>query len=322
MNTILIIIGFSAAMLFVLSFFSGITWPVRIRILVSALLGIIIIGVLAWPLVKPVDQVDVINIKSVPKIIITLAITFVTTLLSYLLTFPQGSRIAIITVPFGLSVWAVKTANIGDNFGSIDTSAGRIDFYNSLIAEPILWLLIISSGFLAVYLCSLFHQQKKENKTEIKQNRETLNAITRFILGIAASIAIAYFLITILAQDVTMRDNEIGWIMAQPGNGQIAFAAFSAFACASFVTKKYFSIHYAASVIASVLLSIAGIFFYTRNVDIEYLTQNWPSVFFKNQFGTILPIQMVTFGTLGAIAGFWMVNCYQHWQKSEHHKMD
>jgi hypothetical protein len=47
------------------------------------------------------------------------------------------------------------------------------------------------------------------------------------------------------------------------------------------------------------------------------LVQNWPAAFFPNSVISILPIQMVAFGTLGSVAGYWMAIRYEYWRKHE-----
>lgn len=321
MNTFLIIAGFSGAVLVVLSFFSSITWSVRLRILAGILTGVVLMGILAWPVVKPSDSTGVVTIPGFPKMLLVLSIAFGVGLLSYFVTWPQGRQIGIIAVPFGLSVWAVKTANIADVFRTFETAQQRLSFYKSLLVEPVFWLVIIAAGFAGVYLAHSFSNKKTGQEKDIKSQSKSFNLL-HLLVGIFGSVIIAFLLVTILAQDVKMQDKELGWLIAQPSSGQIAFAVFAAFACAGFIVKRFFSLSYISPVIAAALLSICGILIFGRAGIVEYLTGNWPAVFFVNPLGSILPIQMVAFGTVGAIAGYWLVSSYEIWKKSEHYKMD
>jgi len=51
--------------------------------------------------------------------------------------------------------------------------------------------------------------------------------------------------------------------------------------------------------------------------EVPYLVQNWPAAFFSNSVVSILPVQMVAFGTLGSVAGYWMAIRFEFWRKHE-----
>jgi len=52
-------------------------------------------------------------------------------------------------------------------------------------------------------------------------------------------------------------------------------------------------------------------------VNVQYMAHQWPAVFFSNAAASVLPSQMVAFGTLGSVAGYWMAARYDHWRKYE-----
>jgi hypothetical protein len=57
--------------------------------------------------------------------------------------------------------------------------------------------------------------------------------------------------------------------------------------------------------------------FYGKYEVLEYFVQRWPAMFFSNSVLAVLPIQIVTFGTLGAIAGYWIAVRYEDWHSHE-----
>jgi hypothetical protein len=54
---------------------------------------------------------------------------------------------------------------------------------------------------------------------------------------------------------------------------------------------------------------------YVKGDALEHMTRSWPVLFFSKAVLSVLPIQMVAFGTLGAIWGYWMAVQYAHWRK-------
>jgi hypothetical protein len=97
--------------------------------------------------------------------------------------------------------------------------------------------------------------------------------------------------------------------------GQLGFAVLMSFGIAAFAVRKLLGVGYIWPIIASVFVTAFAISSYTMNV--HYLAQQWPAVFFSNAAASVLPSQMVAFGTLGSVAGFWMAARYDFWRKYE-----
>jgi len=104
-------------------------------------------------------------------------------------------------------------------------------------------------------------------------------------------------------------------VVAQPAVGQIAFAVLFSFGVAAFVVKKFLNAAYIWPTIATVLVTAFSMHNYSR--QISYLAAKWPAVFFDNSAAAVLPVQMVAFGALGSVAGYWMAVRYDYWQKYE-----
>jgi hypothetical protein len=54
---------------------------------------------------------------------------------------------------------------------------------------------------------------------------------------------------------------------------------------------------------------------YVKQSTLQRLAQEWPVVFFPNAVISILPVQIVAFGTLGSITGYWLAVRYNYWRK-------
>jgi len=118
-----------------------------------------------------------------------------------------------------------------------------------------------------------------------------------------------------LAQDVRIFDNKLGSVLAQPAVGQIVFAVLVSFGIAAFVVKKFLNVSYICPTVASALVTAFAVSAYVKQDVLQHLIQHWPAVFFSNAVTSILPVQMVAFGSLGSIAGYWLAVRYNYWRK-------
>jgi hypothetical protein len=48
---------------------------------------------------------------------------------------------------------------------------------------------------------------------------------------------------------------------------------------------------------------------------LQQLVVRYPPAFFYSPVISILPVQMVAFGALGSIAGYWLAVRYDYWRK-------
>ena len=135
------------------------------------------------------------------------------------------------------------------------------------------------------------------------------------IIALAASVLIAQFGITVFAQNVRVFDEKLGSVLAQPAVAQIVYAVFLSFGIAAFVAKKFLNVSYIWPIIASTLVTAFTIITYGKEDIIQHISSSWPTVFFSHAVISILPIQMVAFGTLGSIAGYWMAIRHDYWRK-------
>src|SRR5512147_3222986 len=87
------------------------TWMNKLRLTAVAALGIVVLGILAWPLAAPVDPEAPVRAANLgPAGMITLLVlAFGLGFVSYFITWPHGREIGILAVPFGLMVWAGRS---------------------------------------------------------------------------------------------------------------------------------------------------------------------------------------------------------------------
>ncbi len=313
MDIILKIAGALGLALVLLSMVTGTSWLIRIRIVIAMFIGIVVIGIFTWPLVQPADPFGFIGIPKLVNALIIIALAVVTALVSFFILWPNGKQIAVIVVPVGVCVWSIRCASIADTIRQTTDIDKRLGIYQSMLPQPFFWLLVIAAGILPVYLAHCLVGPKvhiHEQETLEKAKNKIANNVTA-LLG---SALIGFFLVSLLAQGLKIPGTKF---IAQPAVAQIAFAVFVAFAVAAFIVKHFINAHYFWPVAATSFVASFGLFFFTKRPVLERISIDFPANIFSHPTAAILPIQMVSFGTLGAIAGFWMVELFHQWQENE-----
>ena len=297
--------------------------PMKLRIAASAATGVALIGILGWPLATPHDPFGIVSItvgslNFANGIIFLAPLAVLVGLIAYFLCWPYGREIGILAVPSGLAIWAVRCGSMANLIQLNPTLAQRQELFISIRWEPIFWLIVVAAGFLGVFLgwkmCpKKTGQDKVQEKSHFNLNTYIINAI----IALGGSVLIAQFCIAVLAQGIRIFDSKLGSVMSQPSVGQIVFAVLVSFGLAAFIVKKAFDINYTWSIIASGFVTVFVNSVYLRENALQHLIDRYPAVFFINPVMAILPVQMVVFGTLGSIAGYWLAVQYNYWRKHE-----
>jgi len=290
----------------------------RLRIAAAVATGVVLIGILAWPLAASPGPFGAVRAGGISfgGAVILVILAFLAGLIAYFLSWPYGREIGILAAPSGLAIWAIRSGNMTALMQLNPTAAQRQALFTTLKWEPIFWLVIVAAGFAGVLLGQKIQSNLKPDETQEKSNSQPgkyLNAI----IALVGSGLIAQFCLKIFAQDVRIFDDRLVSVMAQPTVGQIVFAVLVSFGLAAFVVKRFLHASYIWPTIASALVTAFAISVYVRQDVLQYLVQNWPAAFFSNTVISILPVQMVAFGTLGSIIGYWMAVRYDYWRKHE-----
>jgi hypothetical protein len=290
----------------------------RLRIAAAAAIGVVLIGILAWPLATSSGPLSAVRADdlSTGGAIILVVLAFITGLLAYFASWPHGREIGILAVPSGLTIWAVRSGSMTSLMQQYPSVEQRQAVFAALKWDSAFWLVLVAAGFIGVLLGQKIlssHGKHVEQKTSNSKSTQYISAI----IALAGSVFIALFCIKILAQDVSLPDGKLGSVMAQPSVGQIVFAVFVSFGMAAFIVKKFLDVSYIWPAIATVLLTVFAVSNYARGDMLQYFAQGRPAAFFVNSVISILPLQIVALGTLGSVAGYWMAIRYNYWRKHE-----
>ena len=302
------------------------SWLTKLKIAATAAIGVVLIGILAWPLVEPADPFGAVLAGTISLVgVITLAIlALLVGFLGYFISWPYGRQIGVLAVPAGLAVWALRTGNIANLIQQNPALAQRQALFQTFMWEPIFWLAIVANGFFGVLLANKAQpSETRPDKIEPAENESKSNSKPNIYLTAAIALVVSGFIalicLRIFAQNVKDIDSQLGFVVTQPTIGQIVFAVLISFTIAAFVVKKFFDADYIWPVIASSLITAFVSSIYVKENILQQLEQQWPAVIFAEPITSILPIQMVVFGTFGSICGYWLAVRYNYWR---HHETD
>ncbi len=287
------------------------SWLMKLRITAAVAIGVVLMGFLAWPSVAPGEPFGLVSVPAFGGIIIIGSLAFIVGFIAYFLSWPYGRELGILAVPSGMAVWALRSGSLANMMQLNPTLGQRYKLFTMLRWEPIFWLALIAIGFAGVLL-----GQEISGKRPQKSPKKS-NAYLNKVIALMGSVLIAQFLIGVFAQDVRMADSKLGSVVAQPATGQIAFAVLVSFAMTGFLVKKFLNTNYIWPAIASALVTGFAVVTYIKLDVLQHLVQQWPTVFFSNAVTSILPVQMVSFGALGSVAGYWLAIRYDYWRKHE-----
>ena len=297
------------------------SWLMKIRLAAAFAVGIVLIGILAWPIARPPELYAVISLTtgsiSQSGIMILAGLSVVTGFAAYFLCWPYGREIGIFAVPAGLAIWAMRTGSVANLIQANPMLSQRQAIYAGFKWEPFFWLAIVALGFTGVFIGRLIYEPQSKPAGPDKKAEPKLNVYLRMTIAFIASILIAQICIRIFARDVSLFTRNFGSAVSQPSTGQIVLAVVISFAIAGFVVKKFLEVGFIFPILAASFVTLLAAYLSVSRGSLARMVQYWPANFFNNAVFSILPIQLVAFGTIGAVAGYWMAVRFEYWQKYE-----
>jgi hypothetical protein len=296
------------------------SWLMRIRIAASLAIGIILLGLLPWNLVKPPAEGVFALLSgsiSADDLLICAGLAFIAGFLSSAICTPYGTQIGIIAAPAGIAVWGLRSAPLSKIFQMAPVVQDRMKAYSSLKFEGFLWLGIAVCGFLgALSADKIFRRKAVEPLDKIKPVFR-LPEFLEIAISVIGTVFVANFLVNILAADVSYSDQELAHVTSQPANLQVVFAIFVAFGACGFFAKIFLASRAFWPAIASVPLIYYSAITYGKSDILTHISSSWPANFFIRPITAVLPIQMVAFGCLGAVWGYWQAVSYHLWRTNQ-----
>jgi hypothetical protein len=292
------------------------SWIDKLRVSLVAALGIVVIGILCWPLAVPQDPMAPVRCTSVGVLgtLVLMVTAFIVGAVAYVISWPHGREMGILAVPFGLCLWGLRSGPMAVLNQGANTAAKRSAVLNSLLLEPLYWLLIVAAGFAGVLAAQWLVRRLRPgvvaDETAKAKSNLTSKMATTFLVAVLFSVVVAQFFLTATAKDIPPFDKVVA---TQPPSGQIAFAVIVAFAAAAFLVKLFLGLGYILPTVASIFIVPFAQIAYDRGGKLESALMQ-PATFFNNSTLAILPLQLVAFGAIGSVIGYWMAIRYRYWR--------
>lgn len=305
------------------------TWINKLRIAAVATLGIVVIGILAWPLAAPADPLLPVRASdiSLPGTLLLLALALAIGFAGYFIAWPHGREMGILGVPLGLAVWAGRSGPMRALTQIWTEPQERVTLVHSLLPEPLYWLLIVAAGFAGVLLAQRLRPAPQASASDeanppasaepasdgSSAPRKGANVYVNGLIAVVVATLVSQFFLGVFAQNLTTSRN----VAAQPAVGQILFGVTGAFAVAAFVVKRFLDMSYVWPAAASVFAMTFAQVLYYRAAAIRRFAETYPAPFFPHSIFAIVPVQLVTLAALGSVIGFWLAVRYDYWRTHE-----
>ena len=167
--------------------------PMKLRIAASVATGVVLIGILVWPLAAPPEPFGVVSLAAGSMTsfgaVILAALAFLAGFIAYFVSWPYGREIGILAAPAGLSVWAVRSGTMASVFQLNPSAAQRQEIAASLRFEPVVWLFIVAAGFAGVLL-----GQRIRPSLQLKDKQEKPKSEPGIYLNAVAALAGSAFI--------------------------------------------------------------------------------------------------------------------------------
>lgn len=289
----------------------NVQWLMRLRIIGSLFVGILILGVLGWPLVRPGDPLAPVTFLTGQigpvDLILALVLAFLSGALGCLVAYPFGKEVGLLAAPAGMAYWAVIGGNMRVLLLTHSPLDERLAAYGFLKWENFFWFVLVAAGGLGAWAASRLIPSRDvvPQATEKKQKLDTGRLIS-MAAAVVVSVVAAQFIIRFVAQNVRYQDVQLGSVIGQPGNLQIALAVFVAFLAAAFLSSYFLNVGYVVAALSAPILGFYIIQTACTPTVLEYMTNNWAVTYFPNALCAILPIQLISFAAIGSITGYWI----------------
>lgn len=293
------------------------TWINKLRIAAVTALGVVVIGILAWPLAAPADPLLPVRAGDISLLgtMVLLPLAFGVGFAGYFIAWPHGREIGILGVPFGLAVWAGRSGPVRALIQALNKPYERQALLHSMRFEPAYWLLIVAAGFAGV-LAAQRLRPGSGPAPSLAHLKSRLNPGVYLNVAIAllVSTILVAFLTGVFAQDLCTSSETVA---AQPAVGQIFFAMLAAFGGAAFVVKKFLDMSYLAPAVSVFLVLPFANAVYANPQTVAKFAETEPATFYPHAIFAVLPLQFVALGAIGAVTGYWLAVRYDYWRKHE-----
>jgi hypothetical protein len=172
---------------------------------------------------------------------------------------------------------------------------------------------MVMAGMAGLYLAwHLWPSDAKDPGVVLRRPRPIGRLLIDSGISILASCLIGYIGLSALARGTEIIGASIS---TQPATSQIAFAATVAFWLAGLASARVLRVGPFCPIIATAILPTLAFLLLARPEVIGPVAMAYPATCLPQTVLGILPIQTVSFGTIGAIAGYWTAVRIEYWRR-------
>jgi hypothetical protein len=275
----------------------------------------VVVGVWAWSWAAPNDPMGLVRTSnmSLANQVLLIGVAGLLGFVCYYLAWPYGFEVGVLAVPAGLAVWASRSGSVASLLQAFPSAEQRVNVFSGLRWDAFYWVLVVFAGIGGAYVA---RKLSPSPSLPIKEAYDApkLPASIGPVVAVLASLLVAQLLLNGFSQDVRVT-NEM--IASQPVTRQAAFATMIAFGGAAYLVRHFFNVSYIWSLLAAPLLYCLGTFVHTRTTVLAGLAEQYPAICLSNALFGIIPIQLISFGSIGAVIGYWLAIRYRYWRNHE-----
>jgi hypothetical protein len=296
---------------------NDLSWLSKIRLALALAIGVALVGLLPWERIQPTDNGVFAFLSgsiSLSDLILCGTLSLAAGFVASSICTPLGMQMGVLAVPAGMTFWSFKSDAISTLFQAAPAASSRMAVYNSLRYEGFIWLALAMLGVIGAYAADKLFRRNSLDLPDKFDAMVKLQPIARIVVTVIGTVIVATYLLNFLATDISYHDQKAGFVVGQPANLQIAFGVIIAFMACGFCGKLFLGANYIWSAIATALVTAFSITTYAKAATFEYMAGSWSAAFFSKSVLGILPVQMVAFGFIGAVWGYWLAVRYHIWR--------
>ncbi|MFA5293502.1 MAG: hypothetical protein WC496_10765 [Phycisphaerae bacterium] len=292
----------------------------RIRIIAAFAIGVVLLGLLPASRISPpaAGVFAILNgAVSAQDLLIFAFLSLAAGFIASALCTPYGAQIGILAAPAGMAYWGLKSAAMSTLFQAAPAVQDRLTAYSALRFEAFVWLVMAGCCLAGALAADKLLRRKPVELPDKYDAHFKMPPALAILIAVVGTVIVGNLLINIFAGDISYPDSKLGRVAGQPANLQIAFGVTIAFMSCGFLAKLFMGASFLWSGAASAVLSFVSTVIYSQKSAMEYLVNTFPAVFFIKPVASVLPIQMVAFGCIGAVWGYWLAVRYRIWRLYE-----
>ena len=167
----------------------------KLRIAAAMAVGVVLLGLLPWPLVRPADSLGAISLCSgdigVFDALICLALAFLSGFGACFVSYPYGQEIAPLAAPAGMALWILRSGDMTSLLRINPAIKDRQAIYGVLKWEGFFWLAIAGAGYCGVIVAMRFFGPQSRDDQPEKTHNSRPNRVFSIATAIIATVETA-----------------------------------------------------------------------------------------------------------------------------------